>query len=157
MATTELAEELRGCGAGLLLGQAGRLARRRFKAALAPTGLKPAHTAILVELRERGPTTQQELGGVVDVDPSNLVALLNEVEAEGLAERRRDPDDRRRHIVEISKAGTAQLAEVDRAVAVAEEELMGDLDEEERGQLRTLLSRIVKGAEPESCVDDPAV
>ena len=146
MTTATLDERTReGGAAGLLLAQLGRTAARRFKAALAPTGLTTTHIAVLLHLRDRGPTTQGALAAALDVDPGNLVAALNDLEAEELALRRRDPSDRRRHIVEISPRGAALLADATRELADAEERLLGELDEAERSELQSLLSRVAEG------------
>jgi DNA-binding MarR family transcriptional regulator len=118
---------------------------RRFKAVLAPIGLTTTHIAVLVHLRDRGPTTQAALAAALDLDPGNLVAALNDLEENELALRRRDPSDRRRHIVEISHSGGAVLAEASRQLANAEERLLGELDEAERSELQSLLSRVAEG------------
>jgi DNA-binding MarR family transcriptional regulator len=106
--------------------------------------LKPPHTAVLVQLRARGPMTQQALGDSLCKDPSNLVGLLNDLEHAGLAVRRRDPDDRRRHIVEISASGRARLEDAERALAAAQDELLAGLDDDERDQLEHLLARAAR-------------
>jgi DNA-binding MarR family transcriptional regulator len=145
MASTELSEETRTTrtrSTGILLAQHGRAATRRFTAALEPIGMKPRHVAALMQLHDNGPMSQQALGDALHVDPSNLVALLNDLEDEGLALRRRDPEDRRRHIVEISDAGRARLAEAEDALAQAETDLLAGLEDEERSRLHEMLSRI---------------
>src|SRR5256885_16690317 len=128
-----------------LLGRVGKLMSRRFATSLAGTGLKPPHAGVLFVLRD-GPRTQQALGDLLHMDPSNLVGVLNEVEENGWAVRRRDPADRRRHIVEISKKGTELIARVDEVVTELEGEMLAVLDERERAQLRDLLSRVVEAA-----------
>lgn len=90
-----------------------------------------------------GAMSQRDLAAAMEIDPSQLVAILNELEADGLAERRRDPADRRRHIVEITEAGAAALGRIDTAVGEAERELFGDLTEAEQAVLRGLLDRVV--------------
>jgi DNA-binding MarR family transcriptional regulator len=83
--------------------------------------------------------SQQALADRVGVDPTKLVGLLNDLEGRHLVLRRRDAVDRRRHIVENSQEGEAQL---DAALAVAtavEDELLAGLDGEQRAQLRELL------------------
>src|SRR6187551_3008198 len=94
--------------AGMLLLKIGKAAERRFADALRPSGLTPRHLGVLFEV-QACPTSQQDLIETVGVDPSKLVGLLNDLEAEGLIVRKRDPQDRRRHIVEVSAKGSAQL------------------------------------------------
>src|SRR3954470_2402412 len=89
----------------LLMIKLGRITMHRFTEALEPFGIRPRHVATLIELRDRGQLTQQSLCGQLHLDTTNLVAILNELEQRGYAKRRRDPEDRRRHIVEISKKG----------------------------------------------------
>src|SRR5919197_374228 len=127
--------------AGMLMVKVGRAAERWFTEALKPSELTPKHVGVLFEVRAR-PTSQQALIESVGVDPSKLVGLLNDLEAEGLIVRRRDPADRRRHIVELSKEGRAHLAAAERAVASVEERLFAGLDDEERVQLRRVLAKV---------------
>src|SRR3954447_23175659 len=87
----------------LLLIKLGRITMHRFTEALEPFGIRPRHVAALIELRDTGQLTQQSLCGRLHLDPTNLVTVLNELEQGGYATRRRDPEDRRRHIVEVSK------------------------------------------------------
>ncbi len=130
---------------GLLVAQLGRAATRRYKAALSPIGLKPRPTAALMQLRREGPISQQALAESLDIDPANLVAVLNQLEHEGLATRRRDPADRRRHVVEITKRGVKRLDQVERAISEVEDALFSALDPDERLQLQQLLARVSPG------------
>src|SRR5436305_5959872 len=102
----------------LLMIKLGRITVHRFTEALEPFGIRPRHVAALIELRDHGEVTQQSLCGQLHVDPTNLVAILNELERKGLATRRRDPEDRRRHLVEVSKEGVAAIEHVADVVAV---------------------------------------
>src|SRR3954462_14534981 len=102
----------------------GRITSHRFTQALEPFGIRPRHMAALIELRDRGELTQQSLCGQLHLDPTNLVAILNELEERGFATRRRDPDDRRRHLVEISKKGVAVLEKVSEVMDGVEDELL---------------------------------
>jgi DNA-binding MarR family transcriptional regulator len=128
----------------LLLAHLGRVAKRRFSDALEPTGLKGPQAFALMQLRDLGPISQQELSETLDLDPSKLVALLNEVESSGFAERRRDPSDRRRHIVEISALGRERLAEAERVMAEFEDQFFAGLEPDERRQLQGLLGRVAE-------------
>jgi DNA-binding MarR family transcriptional regulator len=131
---------------GFLLGRVGKIASRQFAKALETVDMKPPEAAVLMNLRDRGPMTQQALGELLQIDPSNMVGVLNELEEAGFALRRRDRTDRRRHIVEISPAGVERVAVVADLVAGVEAQLLAVLDEQERDQLRALLARVVEAA-----------
>ena len=133
--------------AGFLLAQLGRAVTRQYRCAMSPIGLKPRETQALLRLSSNGGMSQQALGAALDIDASNLVALLNDLEAGSLISRRRDPEDRRRHVVEISKRGTKLVCEVERAAAEVEDQFFAALDEEERAALQALLARVARSAD----------
>jgi DNA-binding MarR family transcriptional regulator len=78
--------------------------RLRSEAVLAPLGLRARHLMALAVLRDGGGSTQQALAAILEMDGTNIVGLLNDLEAEDLIERRRSPEDRRRHMVELTEA-----------------------------------------------------
>ncbi|MER7910988.1 MULTISPECIES: MarR family transcriptional regulator [unclassified Streptomyces] len=127
---------------GFLLSFRGELTGARIRAALGVAGLHPRSVMTLMQLAP-GAMSQRDLAAAMEVDPSQLVSILNELEDQGLAERRRDPADRRRHIVEITETGAAALERVDTAVSAAERELFGGLTDTEQALLRSLLDRVV--------------
>ena len=126
----------------LLMIKLGRITMHRFSEALEPFGIRPRHVAALIELRDRGELTQQSLCGQLHLDPTNLVAILNELEQRGYATRRRDPEDRRRHLVEVSKTGIAVIEKVSKVMDGVEDDLLDGLDSAEREQLEGLLTSI---------------
>jgi DNA-binding MarR family transcriptional regulator len=126
----------------LLMIKLGRITMHRFSEALEPFGIRPRHVAALIELRDSGELTQQSLCGQLHLDPTNLVAILNDLEQRGYATRRRDPEDRRRHIVEVSKKGLAVIDRVSEVMDGVEEELLADLEPAEREQLEGALTSI---------------
>jgi DNA-binding MarR family transcriptional regulator len=126
-----------------LLARLGRIAARQLDDYLAVTGLKRPHAAVLMELRNFGPLSQQALGERLHIDPSNLVAFLNALEDDGLLVRRRDPADRRRHIVEITPEGSARIPVCDEPLDQLEDQLFAGLSADERDRLRDLLERTV--------------
>jgi DNA-binding MarR family transcriptional regulator len=133
--------------AGFLLAQLGRAVTRRYRCALSPIGLKPRETQALMRLRADGAMSQQALGAALDIDASNLVALLNDLEADGVISRRRDPQDRRRHVVEVAERGMTLLGEIERAAGEVEDEFFAALDEDERVALQALLARVARSAD----------
>jgi DNA-binding MarR family transcriptional regulator len=99
-------------------------------------------------LRDHGGAPQQDLAEALCMDANNVVILLNELEDLGYVLRHRDPDDRRRHLVELTARGTSELASAERAQEGIEDDVLRALDPEERAMLWTLLTRALYGAEP---------
>ena len=126
-------------GVTVLLTQLAKLIYRRTSEER--LGMRVKEFAALVTLRDHSPIPQQELGEVLFVDANNLVLLLNELEAREFALRRRDPSDRRRHLVEITDGGRAAIADAERAIAGVEAEVLGRLTGDERTQLQELLAK----------------
>jgi DNA-binding MarR family transcriptional regulator len=117
--------------------------------------LRPRQLIALKLLAERGPMTQAAMGAALSLDPSNVVGLLNELEERGFIARRRDPADRRRHIVELSAAGSGELAHTYDRLDLVEDELFKGLTTAERGTLYTLLARAVDTLAPSACEPSP--
>ena len=127
---------------GFLLAWRGEATSARIRGALGVTGLHPRHAMTLMHLGT-GPVSQRALADMLEVDPSQLVAILNELESDGLAERRRDPADRRRHIVELTAEGADAIERAERAIDRMEDEVLGPLSAEERETLRELMARTI--------------
>jgi DNA-binding MarR family transcriptional regulator len=130
---------------GLLLALLGQEAMRRLRAAHTAHNLKPRQFQILGLLHDHGGLAQRELMQAMDVDPSILVTLLNPLEADGLVSRERDPADRRRHLVTLTRAGERALDSASRAQKETEDSLFASLDAEEREQLSALLIALRDG------------
>jgi len=129
----------------VLIDRLARKMRLRAQAALAPLGLRPRHLVALTVLRDRGGSTQQALAATLEMDGTNIVGLLNELEAAKLIERRRSPEDRR-HVVELTDAGAEQLAKAEYALSAVEDEVLGALDDSQRETLYHLLRQAAVGA-----------
>jgi DNA-binding MarR family transcriptional regulator len=106
-------------------------------------GIKLRQLMLLSFLRNGAPAPQQQLCESLWLDPNNCVLLLNELEEMGYVERRRDPADRRRHMVDITDEGRVALERAERAQEEIGDELLSALSDEERATLRSLLSRVV--------------
>jgi DNA-binding MarR family transcriptional regulator len=133
-----------------LLSHLARLIRMASESELEPLGLRPRHLVALTVLRASGGVAgQQELAAALQVDRTNLVGLLNELEAEGLILRRRASEDRRRHIVELTEEGSERLAEAEKAIGAAEDDVLGALSDRQREQLFELLRKAAAGRAPD--------
>ncbi len=104
-------------------------------------GLKLRQLMLLSYLNSGAPALQQQLCEALWLDANNCVLLLNELEDLGYVQRRRDPADRRRHVVELTDAGRTALERAEAAQESLGDELFGALSDEERVTLRSLLGR----------------
>jgi DNA-binding MarR family transcriptional regulator len=134
---------------GFLLNKVGHVARRWIRDALTPVGLNGREAEVLLRLRSSGPLTQQQLCEQMDVDPSNLVTMLNRLEEEELLSRSRDPADRRRHIVSVTERGRQRREQCDEAVAGVEQRLLAGLSAADQATLRALLLVVDQATAPE--------
>jgi DNA-binding MarR family transcriptional regulator len=126
-----------------LLEHLARVGHRAAEASMAPGGLRPRHLIALKLLSEDGPASQQGLSEALRLDPSNVVGLLNELEERELITRRRDPSDRRRHIVEMSPRGEEELCLAHTRLRLVEDELLSALSADEKTTLYHLMVRAV--------------
>ena len=136
---TELTTDL---PASVLIARVARLVRSRLDSALDPSALRQRQLVALSYLRDHGPARQQALAQSLCMDASSLVCLLNDLEDRDLIARRRDREDRRRGILELTEHGRQALAEIDAVLAEIDAEILADLDQSERADLRALLGRL---------------
>ena len=105
-------------------------------------GMKLKHFIVLTQIRDFGGTVSQKtLGESLNFDANNLVLLLNDIELDDRITRERDPADRRRHVVVITKQGEKALSRAEELLETLEDDIFTGLDAVERATLRTLLSR----------------
>jgi DNA-binding MarR family transcriptional regulator len=135
---------------GILLANRGVVAGARVRDALAGAGLNIRSAFTLMHLAD-GPVNQQALIELLDVDPSALVAILNELEGLGLASRQRDTADRRRHIVTMTAAGATSLRAIESVLNKTDDDLFTALSPSERDQLQHLLTKVAPAACDEDC------
>jgi DNA-binding MarR family transcriptional regulator len=109
-------------------------------------GMRLKEFIALTLLRDHGDVPQQVLGEALALDANNLVLLLNELEDAGFAKRRRDPHDRRRHIVTITAAGRRAVERGEKGLGSVEDDVLAALGPDERATLRSLLERALAGA-----------
>jgi DNA-binding MarR family transcriptional regulator len=131
-----------GAGFVSLLTQIYKALNRRTGEELLGMRFKPYMT--LGYVRDHPGATQQELESALFMDANSVVLILNELEAARFSIRRRDPNDRRRHLVEITESGRKALDRADKAREGLEDEILVDLSVDERSTLRRLLEKVLE-------------
>ncbi len=131
-------------GVTVLLTQLSRVVYRRTPEE--QLGMRLKEFVMLAHLREHNPIPQQDLGEMLCIDANNLVLLLNELEAREFAFRRRDPADRRRHLVEITDAGLRAFERAEQGIESVEDDVLAALTGQERVELQALLAKALEGA-----------
>ena len=131
-----------GSGSALLIMRLARAAGWRLGHSLAHSGLRWPEFAVLHHLDAQGAAAQRDLASALRIQPSNIVALLDQLERRGLLQRSPDPVDRRRHRVELTPRGRAALKRATLAARAAEADLLAPLSAAERREFRALLVRL---------------
>jgi DNA-binding MarR family transcriptional regulator len=131
-----------------LLKRLGYTAKDRSLKAYEREGVHPYHYAILLALDDGGHETQGAIADALGYDRGQLVGLLDELEERGLIERRRDPDDRRRHLVQMTADGKRKLRRLRTLAAETEDDFLAPLSDSEREQLHALLLKLAERHEP---------
>lgn len=128
--------------AAWLLAQVGAHAASRFAARLSALGLAPAHAGILrITAQEEG-LSQRRLARRLEILPSRLVSLLDELQSRGLIERRDSAEDRRVYAIYLTDQGRATLGEIGSLAREHDSALCAAISEDECKLLVDLLRRI---------------
>ena len=143
-----------GPGAAFLLAQVGAHAASKFAERLTELNLIPAHAGIFRILSASPGLSQQALAAALGTVPSRLVALMDELESQGLVERRAHETDRRTNALHLTEKGRATLQSISRIAREHREDLLAALSDEEQRQLAGFLQRVaeqqglIKGVHP---------
>jgi MarR family transcriptional regulator, transcriptional regulator for hemolysin len=127
---------------GLHLTKVSRIVSRAFDDALAGAGGSLPVWLVLISLKSGQLASQRELAGAVGIQGATLTHHLNAMESAGLVTRRRDPQNRRQHLVELTPDGDALFVRMRDTAMAFDKRLRTGLTEGEIGQLETLLTRL---------------
>jgi DNA-binding MarR family transcriptional regulator len=128
-----------------LAGQVAHRAEVLVGDALAQEGVRRQHFTVMTSLSEQGPASQATLGRRLWIDRSDLNAILNDLEHDGLISRVRDEQDRRRNVVELTPRGADALTRLDKRVDAAQRSLLEPLSVTDRHELVRLLGQLADG------------
>ena len=135
-------KEIRNDQPAFLLAQIGAHAASRFAERLVVLQVSPPDAGILRMLRMSAGISQQELSARLQIHPSRLVAVLDNLEERGLLERKPNPDDRRLYSLHLTKNGVEILERIGKVAREHQDALLAALNIDERRSLTALLEKI---------------
>jgi MarR family transcriptional regulator, transcriptional regulator for hemolysin len=131
---------------GLTLTRAARVVSRAFDEAMAAAGGSQPTWLVLIALKTAPARNQRELAAAVGIQGATLTHHLNAMEADGLVTRRRDPANRRVHLVEMTARGEALFHDLRKAATAFDRRLRAGLTAEDVAALGSLLGRLAENA-----------
>lgn len=131
---------------GFLVTQVHARKHRDFSTFLEPLGIAPRDFGTLTGLRATGPVSQSELARMLGVSSPTVVQIVDDLEHNGLVERRRDEADRRTQLVHLTPSGRRRLQQATQLAARRDPGLLGGLDDAATERLIDLLGRFVTAA-----------
>jgi MarR family transcriptional regulator for hemolysin len=132
---------------GLKLATAAKVVSRAFDEALAAAGGSRPVWLILISLKARPVSNQRELAAAMGIEGATVTHHLNAMEADGLVTRERDPDNRRVHVLTLTKHGEATFERLRGAAATFDRRLRTGIPDAELERLATLLDRLAANVE----------
>ncbi|MFF5298086.1 MarR family winged helix-turn-helix transcriptional regulator [Streptomyces sp. NPDC013161] len=139
---------------GYLLHKAGLVLVEDVEKALGAVGMRIRDFFVLAALAGGPELSQQDLSRLLNLDPTTVVTVIDEMERNAYVERRRNPADRRRYNLILTESGREALATADRVATEVESAFFGALSEDERGVLRKMLGTLMSGRWPASVCSD---
>jgi DNA-binding MarR family transcriptional regulator len=129
---------------GYLLARLGQASQQRFHAALKPESMHPRLFGVMNILASQPGITQQRLAEHTAIDTSSMVAVIDELESRGLAERRPHPEDRRARAVYLTPSGQKTLIRLRGLAATVQRDFFAALSESELAELQRLLQKLAE-------------
>lgn len=139
---------------GFLMRKVSQASSETFAALAARHGLHPMHFPLLLVLDAEGPLSQHELGRMLGIDPSTMVARMNVLEDNGFVERRRSAEDRRAYEIVLTPAGQRVLKALHADAAKHAECFFRALNAKERQQLNALLLKLAATVDEDAAAAD---
>ncbi|NCT83282.1 MAG: winged helix-turn-helix transcriptional regulator [Comamonadaceae bacterium] len=131
-----------------LIRRAHQAASAAFAEACADLDLTPAQYATLFALRHRAPIGQNELGRVIALDRATMSMVVRLLRERDLVSAADDPNDKRRSLLSLTRAGRLLLARAEKASGRASEELLAVLSPEQAATLMELLGLLTSVQRP---------
>jgi DNA-binding MarR family transcriptional regulator len=125
-----------------LLARANARAQAIRAEAFAAAGSSGYASRLLASLADEGAASQAELSRRTGIDPSDVVAVMNDLQSRRFVTRRRDPADARRNVITLTRTGQTELARLDAVATAVQDRFLAPLNETERRQLTRILTKL---------------
>jgi DNA-binding MarR family transcriptional regulator len=131
---------------GFLLKDLSRRYVLRFEQRAQGIALTLPQCKVLVRLEDNEGVSQARLSELADVEPMTMVRIVDRMEADGLLERRSDPDDRRARCLHLTPRGRSLLDEIWRLAELTRAEVFAGVGRQDRDVFMGVLERIHRNA-----------
>jgi len=129
------------------MARLSRIGRAWLEDHLTGRGLTLADYAVIEAVAHRA-TSQREIATAAGYDPSDIVATLDRLQDRGMISREPDPNDRRRHVVTLTRRGQATLRTCRTYADEARQRLLAPLTAREAEQFEKALARLLQAHNP---------
>ena len=133
---------------GMNLARTSKLVAQAFDAALVEAGGTLPVWLTLLSVKSSELANQRELAGMIGIQGATLTHHLNAMEAQGLLMRRRDPDNRRVHLVELTEAGEAMFLKLRAAALIFDKRLRAGLPDDRLAEFDEVLAALRANVAP---------
>ncbi|MBA1143324.1 winged helix-turn-helix transcriptional regulator [Mesorhizobium sp. CCANP35] len=133
---------------GMNLSRTSKLVAQAFDAALVKAGGTLPVWLTLLSVKSSELANQRELAGMIGIQGATLTHHLNAMEAQGLLTRRRDPDNRRVHLVELTEAGEAMFLRLRAAALIFDKRLRAGLPDDRLAEFAEVLAALRANVAP---------
>ena len=130
-------------GTGYKLVKLGETAMRYAEDALRSLGIKPRHFNVLAAIADHPEFSQKEISTTIGIDPNIMVGVIDELEHNGLAIRRRSSTDRRKYVLEVTTKEHALLKEGLDLLAKGEEKFFAVLSPQQKQTFNEICIRLL--------------
>jgi MarR family transcriptional regulator, transcriptional regulator for hemolysin len=133
---------------GMNLARTSKLVAQAFDAALVEAGGTLPVWLTLLSVKSSELANQRELAGMIGIQGATLTHHLNAMEAQGLLTRRRDPDNRRVHLVELTQAGETMFLKLRAAALIFDKRLRAGLPDDRLAEFAEVLAALRANVTP---------
>ncbi|WP_352545921.1 MarR family winged helix-turn-helix transcriptional regulator [Mesorhizobium sp. M0006] len=133
---------------GMNLARTSKLVAQAFDAALVEAGGTLPVWLTLLSVKSSELANQRELAGMIGIQGATLTHHLNAMEAQGLLTRRRDPENRRVHLVELTQAGETMFLKLRAAALIFDKRLRAGLPDDRLAEFAEVLAALRANVAP---------